>query len=109
MLLFILQIEPLLVALERELRGLHVGLAREASFGNVDDVSALGSDFRDLATMDRLVADYEKDSSAILNRNHKSVIVGLGPVGRLPGVAPCLVGNRGRGQSVWGCLHCGVC
>jgi hypothetical protein len=58
-----------LAALERELRGLHVGLAREASFGYVDDVSALGADIRDLATMDRLVAAYEAASGAILNPN----------------------------------------
>ena len=78
MLLFVIQIEPLLAALERELHGLHVGLAREASFGYVDDVLALGTDIRDLGTMDRLVAAYEAASSAILNWNRKSVIVGLG-------------------------------
>jgi Reverse transcriptase (RNA-dependent DNA polymerase) len=78
MLLFILQIEPLLQRLQRDLTGLSVGLAREASLGYVDDVAALGQDEGDLLKLDEAVGDFEAVSGAILNRNRKSVIVGLG-------------------------------
>jgi hypothetical protein len=64
--------------LERDLCGLHVGIVRERSLGYVDDVSALGSDVKDLPILDRAVTDYEAVSGAILNRTRKSVIVGLG-------------------------------
>jgi hypothetical protein len=78
MLLFIIQIEPLLRRLQQDLTGLNVGLAHEASLGYVDDVAALGTDEADLLKLDEAVRDFEAVSGAILNRNRKSVIVGLG-------------------------------
>jgi hypothetical protein len=78
MILFILHLEPYLVRLERELAGVHVGRARVAAQGYVDDVSTLGSDTRDIVALDQITRDFENSSGAILNRNCKSVIVGLG-------------------------------
>jgi hypothetical protein len=78
MLLFILQIEPLLHWLQRDLAGLHVGRAKVAGLGYVDDVAAVGSNPEDIPALDSAVKDFEAVSGAILNRNRKSVIVGLG-------------------------------
>jgi hypothetical protein len=78
MLLFILQIEPLLRRLQRDLAGLHVGRAKVAGLGYVDDVAAVGSNPDDIPALDSAVKDFEAVSGAILNRNRKSVIVGLG-------------------------------
>ena len=78
MILFVIHVEPYLVRLERELVGMFVGQTRVASQGYVDDVSALGSDPRDIIVLDRVTKDFELVSGAILNRNCKSVIVGLG-------------------------------
>jgi hypothetical protein len=78
MLLFIIQIHPLLHLLHRRLAGLQVGAVREAALGYVDDVAALSSSLEDLAIIDSTVADFEAVSGAILNRNRKSVVVGLG-------------------------------
>jgi hypothetical protein len=43
----------------------------------VDDVAAVGTNMADLPKLDEAVQDFESDSSAILNRNQKSVIIGL--------------------------------
>jgi Reverse transcriptase (RNA-dependent DNA polymerase) len=79
MLLFILMIEPLLRRLQRDLAGLHVGRAKVAGLGYVDDVATVNSNpDEDLPALDSAVKDFEAASGAILNRNQKSVIVGLG-------------------------------
>jgi hypothetical protein len=78
MILFIIQIEPLLALLQQRLVGLNVGRIREASLGYVDDVATLGHQEADLFTLDTTVREFESVSGAILNRNRKSVLVGLG-------------------------------
>jgi hypothetical protein len=77
MLLFILQIEPLLQRLQTDLAGLNVGLANEVSLEYVDDITVLGTDKADLVKLDTFVNEFEAVSGAILNWNRKSVI-GLG-------------------------------
>ena len=76
--LYCIQLEPFLVALERHLRGLHMGGLREASLGYMDDVNLLGEDDNDLLLMDQVCRNFEAASGSILNRNCKTVIVGLG-------------------------------
>jgi hypothetical protein len=78
MLLFILQTELLLRWLQSDLAGLHVGQAKVAGLGYMDDVAAVGSNPDDIPALDSAVKDFEAVSGAILNRNRKSVIVGLG-------------------------------
>jgi Reverse transcriptase (RNA-dependent DNA polymerase) len=78
MLLYIIQLHPLIVQLRRILAGLSVGNIRESALGYVDDVHALSSSLEDLPKIDEIVADFEAVSGALLNRNRKSVIVGLG-------------------------------
>jgi hypothetical protein len=53
MLLFLLQIEPLLRRLQRDLVGLHVGRAKIAGHGYVDDVAAVGTNIADLPKFDQ--------------------------------------------------------
>jgi hypothetical protein len=76
--LFTIHIEPFLVRLEALLRGLFVGAVREASLGYMDDIAAMGDTDADLITTDEVCRDFEAVSGAILNRNRKSVILGLG-------------------------------
>jgi hypothetical protein len=78
MLLFILQIEPLLRRLQRDLASLHLAWAKVAGLGYVDDVAAVGSNPGDLTALDSAIRDFEAVSGAILNCNRKSVIVCLG-------------------------------
>ena len=77
-LLFIIYIEPFLVRLEAGLHGLLVANIREASFGYMDDVNILGSHISDIITVDSITQDFEAAAGAILNRNRKSMILGLG-------------------------------
>ena len=44
----------------------------------MDDVDVLSDDLRDILTTDRLCREFEAASGALLNRNRKSVILGLG-------------------------------
>ncbi|MBM3938954.1 MAG: reverse transcriptase family protein, partial [Sphingomonadales bacterium] len=76
--LYVIQEEPFLIMLEAKLHGLRFAGLREASLAYVDDVSALSSKIEDLLILDEIVSDYEAASGAILNRNTKTVIMGLG-------------------------------
>ncbi len=73
MVLFTIQIEPLLVLLERCLRGLWIGRVGEASLGYVDDVQILMEDEKDLLVLDTSAKDFEAASGAILDKNLKSL------------------------------------
>ncbi len=77
-LLFVISIEPFLVKLEASLHGLHVGGVREASLGYMDDVAVLGSSLEDICRTDEICRNFEAASGAILNRNRKTVVLGLG-------------------------------
>ena len=57
---------PLVEAVEEEVEGY------------VDDVEALCSSDNDFLIIDRIVAEFECVSGAILNRSTKSVVLGLG-------------------------------
>jgi hypothetical protein len=75
---FVIYIEPFLVRLEDLLRGLFMAGLREASFGYMDDVNMLGEDEEDIIIADWVCRAFEEASGAILNRNRKTVILGLG-------------------------------
>ncbi len=81
MIWYVIQIEPLLFRLGRVLQvlhGLRVGPVLETALGYVDDVATLGDTDQDLVVFDEIMAAFERASGAILNRNRKSVVVGLG-------------------------------
>ncbi len=75
---FTIYIELLLVLLERRLHGLFMGLIREASIGYMDDINELGEDDNDIVLTDQICRAFEAVSGAILNRNRKTVVLGLG-------------------------------
>jgi hypothetical protein len=77
-LLFVLYLEPFLVRLEANLRGLKVGHFREASFGYMDDVTVLGSHLSDITRVDTITLAFEAAAGALLNRNRKTLVLGLG-------------------------------
>jgi hypothetical protein len=77
-LLFILYVEPFLKQLEAQLRGIAVAGGREVDFSYMDDVEILGDDLRDISKADLICRRFEAASGAILNRNRKTVILGLG-------------------------------
>ena len=77
-LLFVIYLEPFLVRLEAVLSGLRVANIREASFGYMDDVQVLGDDLQDIIRVDLACRDFEAASGALLNRNRKTTIIGLG-------------------------------
>ncbi len=77
-LLFVIYLEPFLVRLEDVLSGLRVANIKEASFGYMDAVQVLGDDLQDIIRVDLACRDFEAASGALLNRNRKTTIIGLG-------------------------------
>ncbi len=75
---FVIYIESFLVRLEDLIRGLFMGGIREASFGYMDDVNVLSEDEEDIVIADSVCRAFEEASGAILNRNRKTVVLGLG-------------------------------
>ncbi len=78
MLLFVIQIEPLLAALLAALPPVQVGDAMESVFAYVDDVDIVAQSEEALGIINDICSRFEKMSGAILNRNRKSAILGLG-------------------------------
>ena len=91
MLLYIIYIEPLLLMLEKRLKGfplespLQLGPssisfegAREKSEGFVDDTEAVITNDKELLIVDEILREFEQMSGAIVNRSKKCKIMGLG-------------------------------
>ena len=91
MLLYIIYIEPLLLMLEKRLKGfplespLQLGPssisfegAREKSEGFVDDTEAVITNDKELLLVDEILREFEQMSGAIVNRSKKCKIMGLG-------------------------------
>ena len=78
MLLYILYIEPLLVYIESHIAGLYIKNVRQAVEAYCDDLNVLTGNVNDLVVVNNAVEKYEKFSGAILSRDHKCKILGLG-------------------------------
>ena len=78
MLLFNIQLEPFLWLLHRLLPGVDVAGIVELVLAYVDDVDIIGDDDEDIILVDGVCRLFERMSGAILNRNRKSAILGLG-------------------------------
>ncbi len=78
MLLFVIQIELLLSTLLHSLPSISIGAAMESVFAYVDDVDILGQSDEDLLLADSICRQFEAMSGAIVNRNRKTAILGLG-------------------------------
>jgi hypothetical protein len=76
--LFCINLEPVLVVLGRCLRGLSLGSLKEVAYSYMDVVNEVGEHDEDIVLMDEVCRSFEAASGAILNRNCKSVILGLG-------------------------------
>ncbi len=78
MLLYLIQIEPLLSTLLHNLPAISIGAAMESVFAYVDDVDIIGQSEEDLFLADSICRQFEAMSGVIVNRNCKSAILGLG-------------------------------
>jgi len=78
MLLFLIQIEPLLATLLHQLPAISVGVAMESTLAYVDDIDIIGQSDEDLLLANTICGQFEAMSGAILNRNRKSAVLGLG-------------------------------
>jgi hypothetical protein len=78
MLLFNIQLQPFLLWLEEVLPEVAFPDFEERVEANVDDVVVVGKDEGDLLIVDIICRQFEAISGAILNRMHKTAILGLG-------------------------------
>ena len=85
MILYIIYVEPLLHALEKRLRGLRIPAflhsqseIREVLEAYCDDINVLTDDLDDFGRLADIISTFEKFSGALLSRNQKCKIVGLG-------------------------------
>ncbi len=78
MLLYNIQLQPFLLRLEDVLPGVSFPDFQERVEAYVDDVVAVGEDESDLLIIDTICRQFEEMSGAILNRSHKTAILGLG-------------------------------
>jgi hypothetical protein len=78
MLLYIVQLQPLLLQLEDALPGVSLPVFGERVEAYVDNVMAVGEDEGDLDIIDAICRQFEAVSGAILNSSHKTAILSSG-------------------------------
>ena len=78
MLLYIIYLEPFLKRLREQTSGLSFPSFSQIDEDFCDDVNILIQNEEDFAIVDKLVSRFESVSGAILNRNRKSKVMGLG-------------------------------
>ena len=76
--LYILQQEPLLKVVRNTLSGITITNFRQLDKDYCDDVENLSNDVQDLVKFDEIMKKFEATSGAILSRNKKSKVMGLG-------------------------------
>ena len=76
--LYILQQEPFLRLLRRTLAGLTLTNFKQLDKSYSDDVETLSNDVNDLVKFDNVMKKFEKTSGALLSRNKKSKVMGVG-------------------------------
>ena len=76
--LYILQQEPFLRLLRRTLSGLTITNFKLVDKSYCDDVETLSDDVNDLIKFDKVMEKFERTSGAILSRNQKSKVMGVG-------------------------------
>merc|ERR1712240_17637 len=79
MILYIIYIEPLLQALERKMLGLKIANFIDQKLeAYCDDINITTDNLSDFAVVESVVQRFEKVSGAILSRNKKCKVIGLG-------------------------------
>lgn len=76
--LYLFVMEPLLLRIRKLLPGLVVGGVRLVDFAYVDDENVVVTSDRDFLVVDQVFRDFEGVSGAVLNRDMKTKILGLG-------------------------------
>ena len=76
--LFTLEQEPLLRLLRKILQGIVITNFMELDLDYCDDVEVISDDTQDLVRFDQVMTMFEATSGAILSRNEKSKVLGLG-------------------------------
>ena len=78
MLLYIVYIEPLLIYIEQKFSGLSIASIQPGLDAYCDDVNVMSNKEEDLMVVDEAVRKFESFSGAILSRNKKCQVMGLG-------------------------------
>ena len=78
MLLYIIYIEPLLIALEKRMAGLKVAGIGRSLEAYCDDINVTTDNLGDFDVVATVVEKFEKVSGAILSRNKKCKVIGFG-------------------------------
>ena len=76
--LFCLVQEPLLRMLRKMLKGFQVTNFRQKDTSSMDDTSFLSNNVRDLVIFNEVMIKFEAQSGAILSRDKKTTVMGLG-------------------------------
>ena len=76
--LYCLVQEPLLRMLRKHLAGLQVTNFSQKDVDYMDDVQFVSGNVKDLATFDRIMLKFEAQSGALLSRDRKTKVMGLG-------------------------------
>lgn len=77
--LYVLQQEPFLRVLRNTLHGIPITNFRQLDEDYCDDTEFVSEDVEDLVRFDQVMTKFEATSGAILSRNAKSKVLGLGP------------------------------
>ena len=78
MLLYIVYIEPLLIALEKKMSGLQVATFEQKLEAYCDDVNVLTDNLGDFGVVNDVIKKFEVVSGAILSRDKKCKVIGFG-------------------------------
>ena len=78
MLLYIIYIEPLLIALEKRMTGLKVAGIEKSLEAYCDDINVTTDNLGDFEIVATVIGKFEKVSGAILSRNKKCKVIGFG-------------------------------
>ena len=78
MLLYILYIEPLIIFIERRVSGIGFPNFHQSVEAFCDDLNLVTEDISDLLIVDNAVVEFEKVSGALLSRNQKCKVLGIG-------------------------------
>ena len=78
MLLYLIFVEPLLMRIRSKVKGVQIANIKAIDEDYVDDVNILVDTDQDFHVIDGIFEEFEAVSGAILNRSHKSKVLGLG-------------------------------
>ena len=78
MILYIIYVEPLLMALEKSLSGLKLSSVQQTLEAYCDDINVITDDLGDFRRLEEKVVEFEKFSGALLSRNKKCNVIGFG-------------------------------